>query len=294
MNVRQWLTAAAVAAACTTFAMTQAKSQEQPLAIKERLVLGSFNMCWEGEDQPGNLPIRLRENGFRLAPFSDTLHMRTEQNTTILFMAYYGQDANGQPETYCRITALKPQIDSHWTPKAPIFNDFDALLDRIINATGTMGGGYRLTTLRQPTGGTTGPRKTVLHLDERVRGRIIHIEEAPRYYEFVYINAPRATIANPATLDQVIQPEARAAMQLMVDDSWEVAFCNLNPQHCLTEAQRRQQAEMAARAANRREPIPLPFSGIGSIRSGDNRTNEQRLRDRAYWENYHRCGSGRC
>lgn len=270
-----------------------APAHAQALSLKEKLVLGSFNMCWEGEEQ-GNLAARLRENGFRLAPNSETLFMRQEQNTTILFTAYYGKDPEGGPETMCRITALKPQIVSPWTPKDPIFPDFSGLLERIVGGAATMGGGYRVTSMREMAPENRELRRTKLHLDERVRGRLIHIEEAPTYYEFVYINSLRSRIASGATLSEIIRPDARAAMQLMVDDSWEAAFCRLNPQNCLTEEQQRQQAEMAARAARQREPIAIPFSGIGAIRSGDNRSNEQRLRDRAYWQNYHRCGSGRC
>ena len=265
----------------------------QALTIKEKLVLGSFNMCWEGEEQ-GNLAVRLRENGFSPAPNSETLYMRQEQNTTILFTAYYGKDPAGGPETMCRITALKPQIVSPLTPNNRIFEDFSGLLERIVDGAAMMASGYRLTAMREAEPGNSELRRTKLYLDERVRGRLIHIDEAPTYYEFVYINSLRSRIANPATLSEIIRPDARAAMQLMVDDSWEAAFCSLNPQNCLTEEQRRQQAEMAERASRQREPIPIPFSGIGAIRSGDNRSNEQRLRDRAYWENYHRCGSGRC
>jgi len=270
-----------------------APAYAQALSIKEKLVLGSFNMCWEGEEQ-GNLATRLKENGFRLAPNSETLYMRQEQNTTILFTAFYGKDPEGGPETMCRITALKPQIVSPWTPKSPIFDDFSGLLERIVDGAATMGSGYRTTAMREIEPGSRDLRRTKLYLDERVRGRLIHIEEASTYYEFVYINSLRSRIASPTTLSEIIRPDARAAMQLMVDDSWEVAFCRLNPQNCLTEEQRRQQAEMAARASQRREPIPIPFSGIGAIRSGDNRSNEQRQRDRAFWDNFHRCGSGRC
>lgn len=283
---------AALALAATLLA-SATPAYAQVLTLKEKLVLGSFNMCWEGEEQ-GNLAMRLRENGFNLAPNSETLYMRQEQGTTILFMAYYGKDPEGGPETMCRITALKPQIVSPWTPKNPIFDDFFGLLERIVDGAATMASGYRVTAMREMEPSNREVYRTKLYLDERVRGRLIHIEEAPTYYEFVYINSLRSRIASPATLSEIIRPDARAAMQMMVDDSWEVAFCRLNPQHCLTDEELRQQAEMAARASRQREPISIPFSGIGAIRSGDNRSNDQRQRDRAYWENYHRCGSGRC
>ena len=54
------------------------------------------------------------------------------------------------------------------------------------------------------------------------------------------------------------------------------------------------QAEAEARARQARQPIPIPFTGIGRIGSGDNRSPEQRRNDKAWWENYHRCGSGKC
>ena len=264
------------------------------ITMKERVVLGSFNMCWEGEDG-GDLSGALRENGFAMAPQATTpLYFRQESGTTILFASYYGLNSAGDREAICRITALKPQVDSQWTPRAPIFPEFSELLDRIVQTSANMLGGYRSVAIRQAIPRRPGHARTLLRLDEGLRARVIYIEEGPTYYEFVYRNATRAVIDNPSGLDEIIQPPARAAMQAFVDDGWEIAFCNLNPHNCLTQEQQRQQEAMAARAAQNREPIPIPFSGIGSIRSGDNRTHEQRLNDKIWWQNYHRCGSGKC
>lgn len=264
------------------------------ITMKERVVLGSFNMCWEAEDG-ADLSRALRENGFAMAPQAATpLYFRQESGTTILFASYYSRNPAGEREASCRITALKPQVDSQWTPRAAIFPEFSALLDRIVQASANMRGGYRLVALREPIARRPGHARTLLRLDEGPRARIIYIEEGPTYYEFVYRNTARAIIDSPAGLGEIIQPAARAAMQAFVDDGWEVAFCNLNPQNCLTQEQQRQQEAMAARAARNREPIPIPFSGIGSVRSGDNRSNQQRLDDKAWWQNYHRCGSGKC
>lgn len=275
-------------------ALTLPAVPAQAITMKERLVLGSFNMCWEAEDG-ADLSRALRENGFAMAPQARTpLYFRQESGTTILFASFFGRDGSGGRESACRITALKPQVNSPWTPKSAIFPEFSALLDRLVQGAATMGGGYKPVALRQPIARRPGHARTLLRLDEGTRARMIYVEEAPTYYEFVYYSAARSIIDDPGTIGDVVQPPARAAMQAFVDDGWEIAFCNLNPHHCLTKEQQRQQQEMAARAARNREPIPIPFSGIGSIRSGDNRSNEQRLKDKAWWENYHRCGSGKC
>lgn len=288
---RRFLKACWVGAFCL-FALSA--NPAQAITMKERIVLGSFNMCWQAEDG-ANLEQALRENGFTMAPQATTpLYFRQESGTTVLFASYFGEDSDGGRISSCRITALKPQIDSRWTPTAPIFSEFSSLLDRIVQGAANMGSGYRHVAARQPIAQRPGHARTLLRLDEGSRARMIYIEEGPTYYEFVYFNSTRAVVDDPGTLDAVIQPAARAAMQAFVDDGWEVAFCNLNPQNCLTPEQQRQQEAMAANAARNRAPISIPFSGIGSTRSGDNRTNEQRLRDKSWWENYHRCGSGRC
>lgn len=66
--------------------------------MKERVVLGSFSMCWEGEDG-ADLSRVLREHGFTIAPPKATtpLYFRQESGTTILFASYYGLNSAGNP-----------------------------------------------------------------------------------------------------------------------------------------------------------------------------------------------------
>lgn len=266
----------------------------QAITLKERLVLGAFNMCWQAEDG-ANLNQLLAQNGFARAPEARRpIYFRMVGGTTVMFTAYFARDTAGEKENACRITALKPQLESPWTPRHAIFDEYQGLLDQLIGGAQKMGSGYRLLARRAPVPGRPGHLRTLLRLDEGSRARIIQVEEGPTFYEFIYFHAARGLADDPANLARIGNPEARAQLQWMVDDSWEVAFCNLNPHNCSTPEQRRQQAEAEARARQARQPIPIPFTGIGRIGSGDNRSPEQRRNDKAWWENYHRCGSGKC
>lgn len=285
----------AITAAAALMAWLPTSASAQAITLKERIVLGSFNMCWEGEEGK-NLTADLRNNGFALAPqATSNLYFRQEGDTTLLFGFYFGQDKLGRSEAFCSVTALKPQIVSPWTPKGPILPAFDQLLDRMLGSAANMGPGYRAVQMRQPIPGQPGMRRTLLHANVGTHGRIIFIDEGPTLYEFGYYNAHSSIIKDPGMWKDLVQPSTRNAKQMMVDDKWEIAFCNLNPHNCLTKEQQRQQELAAAQAQQRgNRNTALPFSGIGSTRSGDNRSHEQRLRDKAWWENYHRCGSGKC
>ena len=284
-----------ISATCAVLAAALPSSAAaQAITMKERIVLGSFNMCWEGEEGK-NLTADLRSNGFALAPqATSNLYFRQEGDTTLLFLFYFGQDKLGRSEAFCSVTALKPQIVSPWTPKGAILPAFDQLLDRMISSAAKMGPGYRTVQVRQPIPGQPGMRRTLLHANDGAHGRIIFIDEGPTLYEFGYYNAHGSIIKDPGMWKDLVQPATRNAKQMMVDDKWEMAFCSLNPHNCLTKEQQRQQEIAASQAARGNRNTALPFSGIGSIRSGDNRSNEQRLNDKAWWENYHRCGSGKC
>lgn len=284
----------AIAACAALTALFPSAASAQALTLKERIVLGSFNMCWEGEEGK-NLTSILRENGFVPAPqATNNIHFRQEGDTTLFFNYYFGDDQRGGVEHLCRITAVKPQLVTPWTPKGPVLPAFDQLLDRVIGGAANMSGGYRPTELRQPIAGRPGHRRSLLRLDQGQRARIIYVEEGPTYYEFVYHHGQRSIVNDPASLSSIVEPSSRAAMQLFVDDGWEIAFCNLNPHQCLTKEQQRQRDIAAAQARENRSSGNIPFSGIGSTRSGDNRSQQQRSNDKAWWENYHRCGSGKC
>jgi hypothetical protein len=114
---------------------------------------------------------------------------------------------------------------------------------------------------------------------------MIYIEEGAKDYEFLYAHGSRAVIENPRTADMGTDPGGRTPIQAFINDRWEIAFCDLNPHACLTPEQQQQRDRAAATQANRSTNWTLPFSGIGST-SGDNRSNEQRLKDKAWWENY--------
>ena len=280
--------------ACAALMVSPFPAAAQEITMKERIVLGGFNMCWEGEEGK-NLNTDLSDNGFTLAPQATyNLYFRQEGDTTLLFGFYFGADKLGRSETFCAVTALKPQIVSPWTPKGASLPAFDQLLDRIIASSAQLGSSYRAIQVRQPVPDQPGLRRTILHATADTHGRIIFIDESPTLYEFGYYNAHSSIIKDPGLWKDLVQPSTRNAKQMMVDDKWEMAFCSLNPHNCLTKEQQRQQEIAAAQAAQGNRNTALPFSGIGGIRSGDNRSNEQRLRDKAWWENYHRCGSGKC
>ena len=82
--------------------------------------------------------------------------------------------------------------------------------------------------------------------------------------------------------------------------SWYVIFTKLVEQLRLGQQARAAQEKAALEAANRERhrvsdrPVYTPPSGGTAARSGDNRSTEQRLRDDAFWDNYQRCGFGKC
>ncbi len=258
----------------------------------EQVVLGAFNICWEAEEG-GDLHRLAWEAGFDPAPQATRpLYYRDVGGAVIFLAADFGPGADGQPEPACRITALKPQLDTPWTPGGSPLQGGRALVDRMIANAPSLGGGYRVVAERQPHPAHRDRVRTVLISEQGARSRMIYIEEGARDYEFLYVHGARAVVHDPATPNIGVDPSGRAPMQAFVNDRWTIAFCDLNPHACVT---REQQAQIDARAARARAEAPwtLPFSGIGAS-GGDNRSNAQRQRDSAWWDNYHRCGAGRC
>lgn len=253
--------------------------------MPERLILGSLNACWEAEEG-ANFSSLAWENGFAPAPQArGPLFYRDAGGVVIFVSADFGPGADGQPEPACRITALKPQLDTPWTPRgAPMPAGF---VERVARETVAMGAGYELHVLRQRHPTRAGRLRTILVADSGARGRVIYIEEGPEDVDVLYFHAARAVFTDPATLDLGTDPGVRPALQAFVNDRWEMAFCDLNPHACVTAAE---QARIDAAAA---EPRALPFSNFDTG-PGDNRSQAQRQRDSAWWDNYHRCGSGRC
>jgi hypothetical protein len=285
---------AAFAAAALAAAASAPPASAQSYGMQERVVLGTFNICWNAErgDDLGKLTY---ESGFDGVPQTiRPLYYRDVSGTVIFLSADFGPGVDGQPEPACRITALKPQVGAQWTPRGAILPEFNALLDRLIAGAATMESGYRVVYRSQPNPRRPGTRHTLLRMDEGNRARLIYIEEAPTHYEFLYVRGSRKVVFDPATLEIGTLPAGRAGMQAFVSDRYEIAFCDLNPHACETPEQRRRREQQARTASQARPPIAIPFSGIGSSGSGDNRSNQQRLNDKAWWENYHRCGRGKC
>lgn len=268
----------------------------QSLPVPERVVLGAFNVCWEAEDG-ANVYTVAHEYGFIQPPqATNAIFHRDVEGAVVFLSADFGPGADGQSEPACRITVLRPQIDTPYLRRMPILSEPGTLIQQIADASATMGSGYKVISMREPHPRRAGRMRTVLRQDNGTRARLIYIEEGPTAYEFLYVNGARSVVNDPATADLGTDPAGRIHIQAFVDDRWEIAFCDLNPHACLTDAQVRAMAQADAEAARRArasEQWVLPFSGIGSS-GGDNRSNEQRLRDEAWWENYHRCGRGRC
>lgn len=276
-----------VAAAAVFAGFAGAVNAQRPMP--ERVILGSLNACWQAEEG-ANFRTLAWENGFDHVPQArGPLFYRDAGGVVIFVTADFGAGADGRPEPACRITALKPQLNTPWTPRgAPLTNGF---VERMARETVDMGAGYELRALRQRHPTRTGRLRTILVADGGARGRVIYIEEGPEDIEVLYFHAARAVFTNPATFDLGTDPAVRPSLQAFVNDRWEIAFCDLNPHACVTAAE---QARIdAAARASASAPRALPFSNVDTG-PGDNRSQAQQRRDSAWWDNYHRCGSGRC
>lgn len=294
-NAVRWTVAMGLVAATGLGAGNAAPpSMQEPLGAAERLVLTSFNLCWTAEEN-GGFERLATDAGFSRTPQArGPLYYRDAQGAVVFITADFGPGADGAPEPACRFTVVKPQLDTPFSPRQPLMPAGEALIDRIIAESKNMGSGYRVVALRQPHPGRPGRYRTLLRSDQGARARMIYIERGARDYEFLYVHGSRVVIDSPATPDIGTDPAGRIPVQAFVNDRWEIAFCNLNPHACLTPQQQRQMDQAAQARARDSTNWTLPFSGIGSSRSGDNRSNQQRLNDRAWWDNYHRCGRGKC
>lgn len=286
---------AAMAAALFGTVLPAASAHAGALGPTERAVLAGFNVCWSAEEG-GNLGRLAADAGYAPSPQPTGANFYRDVLGSVLFLAAdFGPGADGTPEPACRITVLKPQLDTPYAPKQAILPAAGDLINRIVQESQTLGSGYRVLILRQPHPGRPGRKRTLLRSDQGQRARIIYIEEGARDYEFLYAHGARAVILNPATADLGTDPSGRRDIQAFVNDRWEAAFCDLNPQACITPEQQRQLDQAAAARARDSTSWILPFSGIGATaRNGDNRSHQQRLNDRTWWENYHRCGRGKC
>lgn len=258
--------------------LAAAPAQAQSLGAAERAVLSGFNICWDAE-AGGNLAQLAAAKGFtRMQRARGPLFYRDVGGSVVFVTADFGAGADGRPEPACRITALKPQVNSSYAPRQAILPGAGALRSEIARLA-TQNMGYRLA--------SQGGGRTLLLADRGPRGKMIYVEETPGYHEYLYVEAARNVINDPRTRQIGLDPAGRAPLQAFVTDRWQIAFCNLNPHACQTPGQAR--AAAPASVPN----TTLPFSGIGG-RSGDNRTQQQRNYDSNWWQNHHRCGRGKC
>lgn len=286
---------AVLSATLSGIGLAAAPTHAQALGPTERAVLSSFNVCWSAEEG-GNLARLATDAGFSPSPQQTGANFYRDVMGSVLFLAAdFGPGSDGRPEPACRITILKPQLDTPYAPRQAILPAAGDLIDVIVREAQAMGFAYRVVILRQPHPGRPGRKRTLLRAEQGQRARMIYVEEGARDYEFLYAHGARVVINDPATADLGTEPSGRRDIQAFVNGRWEAAFCDLNPHACLTPQQQRQLDQAAAARARDSTNWTLPFSGIGAAaRNGDNRSNEQRLKDKAWWDNYHRCGSGKC
>lgn len=229
----------------------------------EQLVLRAFNLCWDAE-QGGNLAKLAAAKGFVNTPQSRSpVYHRDSGDAVVFLSADYGPGADGAPEPACRITVVRPQVDTSYNPRRPVLPSAAALMDEIVRvSTGKMG--YQMVASRQPHPRRAGHVRTILKAGQGGRGKLIYVEQGPTHYEFLYVHAMRSVIDDPGMPDMAIDPRGRAPLQAYVDDRWTIAFCNLNPHACETPQQRQARIAAEQAQASARSSSPIPFSGIGS------------------------------
>lgn len=249
----------------------------------ESVVLTAFNVCWQGEDGADVFALA-RQSGFSLMPGTRTAYFyRDISGRVVTLSADYSPNSRGQAEPACRITVMKPQLDTPWTPQFAILPNIDGLMEVILEGAQSFTPAYRVIALRQPHPVRRGRTRTLLKAYEGSRGRMIYVEEGRTAYEFLYVNGHISVIDDPSIPDFGTDPAGRAASQAFVDDRWAMAFCELNPHVC---------AEPERVTTSDYQDWTLPFSGIGSS-GGGNQSAAQRSRDESWWRNYHETGRGR-
>lgn len=278
------------ALACALASYAQAATAHSP----EAMVLTGFNLCWDGE-AGADLRAKAEASGFTHDGYSDDLSFYADaEGAVVFFLADYGAGADGKSEPACRITVMRPQIDTPYLRKTAILSDAPGLLRQIAAFHTGLPQPYQTVKFRQPHASRLGRTATLLRWSGGARTKIVYAEEGPTYVEFFYAHGNTAVIDAPGLPESATTPLRRVGLQAFVNDRWTSAFCELNPNACVTPKQA--------------EPPPssnkwdfqnwvLPFSGIGAAAgSGDNRSQEQRLKDRQWWTdyNYRTCGRAKC
>lgn len=276
----------AVAGVTLGFGAAPSVAAQDYAQTPEHMVLRAFNVCWDAE-RGGDLRRLARAEGMAENVGTEMPSFFRDVGGSVIFLAANARAPGGGPHDQgCRVTAIRPQVDTTFLRRGPVLSDPTALIEGMTQAAQRFDPPYRVVVYRQPHPTRAGHRRTILRADEGARGRVIYLEEGPRDYEFFYFHGDRATVSDPALLDGATIPEGRAYAQAFVDDRWVAAFCELNPHAC---------SDPGTQQASQDDWSPgnwvLPFSGIGGS-GGDNRTASQRSRDESWWRNYHATGRG--
>lgn len=288
LHVRRCFSAAIACAALATIA--------HPVMAHspEAMVLTGLNLCWDGE-AGADLKAKAEHVGFTHDGYSHALSFYADAEGAVVFLvADYGAGADGRPEPACRITVLRPQIDTPYLRKTAILADASGLLNQIAAFHSSLQDPYRTLMFRKPHASRLGRKATLLRWRGGDRAKIVYVEEGPTYVDFLYAHGSAAAIDAPGLPESATSTLRRVGLQAFVNDRWISAFCDLNPNACAAPQQPQPPKSSTSWSF---ENWVLPFSGIGAAAArGDNRSNEQRLRDRQWWNdyNYRTCGRAQC
>lgn len=271
---------------------TGAQAQSGALMTPERLAFNALDACWEANKHTD--PDRYAQAaGFTRMPGANFPYYYRPVGRVVAILSI-GLDPNdrGEPEPACRITFLKPNLDTPWTPRGPIM-DAASVVERMVSTTTSWASPYRLVSRRQPHPTRIGRSRTLLRREDGQWAYVLYVEEGPEAIEILWAGGSPRVINDPGLPDFGTEPAGRQAAQAFVNDRWQIAFCELNPHTCETPAQSAARARAQTAPPQSSGNWSLPFSGIGSTASGDNRSAEQRARDESWWRNYHNTGRGR-
>lgn len=297
---------AVAAAVAGLFASVPSMAQSGSPLTSDRMVVRSLDLCWDVVDG-GNAGAAASAQGMTLMPGARfPYYFRDVDGKVVTVSVSLSPNAAGEPEPACRITVLKPNLNTAWTPRTALLTDPAGLVDRIVTTMTGSNRPYQVVMRRQAHPGRRGHLRTLLRQTDGPWVKLLYVEEGPQAIEVLWAQGSARAMNAPGLTDLGTDPGGRVAAQAFVNDRWEIAFCELNPHVCETPAQARarQRAEAGrsggssssssgAQASTAPSTWTLPFSGIGSSGSGDNRTQSQRQRDDSWWRNYHSTGRGR-
>ena len=271
------------------------------------MIVRSLDLCWDVVDG-ANASASAASQGLTLMPGARYPYFfRDVDGKVVTVSVSLEPNAAGEAEPACRITVMKPNLNTAWTPRTALLADPEALIQRIVTTMTGSQSPYQLVMRRQAHPGRRGHVRTLLRRVEANQVKLLYVEEGPQAIEVLWAAGSHRAMNDPRITDMGTDPSGRVAAQAFVNDRWEIAFCELNPRTCETpaQAQARQRAESGrvrsgqssssagSQTSTSSSNWTLPFSGIGSGGAGDNRTQTQRQRDDSWWRNYHSTGRGR-